>query len=170
MKKEKIISGKDIAPGDIVIGIESSGIHSNGLTLARKTLGESDYPELLIPTRIYVKQILDLIEHVKVKGMAHITGSGLLNLKRLKKGIGFDLNLPEPPMIFKKIMDTGVEIEEMYKTFNMGTGFVVIASEEDMNKALQILNKYFPSYVIGKVIDQNIIRAHIKGLNKSFVL
>ena len=170
VKKEKIISGKDIAPGDIVIGIESSGIHSNGLTLARKTLGESDYPELLIPTRIYVKQILDLIEHVKVKGMAHITGSGLLNLKRLKKGIGFDLKLPEPPMIFKKIMDTGVEIEEMYKTFNMGTGFVVIASEEDMNKALQILNKYFPSYVIGKVIDQNIIRAHIKGLNKSFVL
>lgn len=170
VKKEKIISGKDIAPGDIVIGIESSGIHSNGLTLARKTLGESDYPELLIPTRIYVKQILDLIEHVKVKGMAHITGSGLLNLKRLKKGIGFDLNLPEPPMIFKKIIDTGVEIEEMYKTFNMGTGFVVIVSEEDMNKALQILNKYFPSYVIGKVIDQNIIRAHIKGLNKSFVL
>lgn len=170
VKKEKIISGKDIAPGDVVIGIESSGIHSNGLTLARKTLGESDYPELLIPTRIYVKQILDLIEHVKVKGMAHITGSGLLNLKRLKKGIGFDLNLPEPPMIFKKIMDTGVEIEEMYKTFNMGTGFVVIVSEEDMNKALQILNKYFPSYVIGKVIDQNIIRAHIKGLNKSFVL
>jgi len=73
-------------------------------------------------------------------------------------------------MIFKKIMDTGVEIEEMYKTFNMGTGFVVIISEEDVNKALQILNKYFPSYVIGKVIDQNIIRAYIKGLNKSFVL
>jgi phosphoribosylformylglycinamidine cyclo-ligase len=170
VKKEKIISGKDIAPGDVIIGIESSGIHSNGLTLARKTLGESDYPELLVPTRIYVKQILDLIEHVKVKGMAHITGSGLLNLKRLKKGIGFDLNLPEPPMIFKKIMDTGVEIEEMYKTFNMGTGFVVIISEEDVNKALQILNKYFPSYVIGKVIDQNIIRAYIKGLNKSFVL
>ena len=170
VKKEKIISGKDIAPGDVIIGIESSGIHSNGLTLARKILGESDYPELLVPTRIYVKQILDLIEHVKVKGMAHITGSGLLNLKRLKKGIGFDLNLPEPPMIFKKIMDTGVEIEEMYKTFNMGTGFVVIISEEDVNKALQILNKYFPSYVIGKVIDQNIIRAYIKGLNKSFVL
>ena len=170
VKKEKIISGKDIAPGDVIIGIESSGIHSNGLTLARKTLGESDYPELLVPTRIYVKQILDLIEHVKVKGMAHITGSGLLNLKRLKKGIGFDLNLPEPPMIFKKIMDTGVEIEEMYKTFNMGTGFVVIISEEDVNTALQILNKYFPSYVIGKVIDQNIIRAYIKGLNKSFVL
>ncbi|KYC55072.1 MAG: phosphoribosylaminoimidazole synthetase [Candidatus Methanofastidiosum methylothiophilum] len=170
VKKEKIISGKDIAPGDVIIGIESSGIHSNGLTLARKILGESDYPELLVPTRIYVKQILDLIEHVKVKGMAHITGSGLLNLKRLKKGIGFDLNLPEPPMIFKKIMDTGVEIEEMYKTFNMGTGFVVIISEEDVNTALQILNKYFPSYVIGKVIDQNIIRAYIKGLNKSFVL
>ena len=90
VKKEKIISGKDIAPGDVIIGIESSGIHSNGLTLARKILGESDYPELLVPTRIYVKQILDLIEHVKVKGMAHITGSGLLNLKRLKKGIGFD--------------------------------------------------------------------------------
>jgi phosphoribosylformylglycinamidine cyclo-ligase len=140
------------------------------VTLARKVLGEEDYPELLIPTRIYVKQILELIENVKVKGMAHITGSGLLNLKRLKKGMGFELELPEPPTIFKKIMATGVEIEEMYKTFNMGTGFMVIVSKEEKDKALQILNKHYNSYVIGNVIDQDKIRVHINGLDKSFTI
>ena len=170
VKKDKIISGKDIVPEDVVIGIASSGVHSNGLTLARKALGEEDYSELLIPTRIYVKQILELIENVKVKGMAHITGSGLLNLKRLKKGMGFELDLPEPSLIFKKIMGTGVGIEEMYRTFNMGTGFMVIVSKEEKDKALEILNKYYHSYVIGKVIDQDIIKAHIKGIDKSFTL
>ncbi len=170
VEKDKIISGQDIKSGDILIGIASSGIHSNGLTLARKVLGEEDYPELLIPTRIYVKQILELIENVKVKGMAHITGSGLLNLKRLKKGMGFELELPEPPTIFKKIMATGVEIEEMYKTFNMGTGFMVIVSKEEKDKALQILNKHYNSYAIGNVIDQDKIRVHINGLDKSFTI
>ncbi len=170
VEKDKIISGKDIKPEDVVIGIASSGIHSNGLTLARKVLGVEDYPELLIPTRIYVKQILELTQKVKVKGMAHITGSGLLNLKRLKKGMGFELELPEPPMIFKKMMAAGVEIEEMYKTFNMGTGFMVIVAKEDKDKALSILNKYYPSYVIGKVISEDVIRTHIKGLDKRFTL
>lgn len=170
VKKDRIISGKEIIPGDIIIGIASSGVHSNGLTLARKALGEEDYPELLIPTRIYVKQILNLIENVKVKGMAHITGSGLLNLKRLKNGMGFELELPEPPVVFKKIMDTGVEIEEMYRTFNMGTGFMVIVSKEEVDKALIILNKYYHSYVIGTVIEEDIINVHVKGLDKSFSL
>lgn len=170
VKKDKIISGKDIQSGDIVIGIASSGIHSNGLTLARKVLGIEDYPELLIPTRIYVKQILELVENVKVKGMAHITGSGLLNLKRLKKGMGFELELPEPPMIFKKMMAAGVEIEEMYKTFNMGTGFMVIVAKEDKDQALGILNKYYPSYEIGKVISEDVIKTHVKGLEKKFIL
>jgi phosphoribosylformylglycinamidine cyclo-ligase len=170
VKKDKIISGEDIIPRDVVIGIASSGVHSNGLTLARKALGEEDYPELLIPTRIYVKQILDLIDNVKVKGMAHITGGGLLNLKRLKKGIGFELELPEPPLVFKKIMNTGVEIEEMYRTFNMGTGFMVIVSKEEKDRTLELLNKYYPSYVIGKIIGEDIIKVHIKGLDKSFTL
>ncbi|MCC7572139.1 MAG: phosphoribosylformylglycinamidine cyclo-ligase [Candidatus Methanofastidiosum sp.] len=170
VEKNKIISGKDIVPGDVIIGIASSGVHSNGLTLARKALGEEDYPELLIPTRIYVKQVLDLIENVKVKGMAHITGGGLLNLKRLKKGMVFELELPEPPMIFKKIMDTGIEIEEMYRTFNMGTGFMIVVSKEDKDKTLEILNNYYHSYLIGKVIEGDNIKVYVKGLNKSFIL
>ena len=170
VEKNKIISGKDIVQGDVIIGIASSGVHSNGLTLARKALGEEDYPELLIPTRIYVKQVLDLIENVKVKGMAHITGGGLLNLKRLKKGMVFELELPEPPMIFKKIMDTGIEIEEMYRTFNMGTGFMIVVSKEDKDKTLEILNNYYHSYLIGKVIEGNNIKVYVKGLNKSFIL
>ncbi len=170
VEKNKIISGKDIVHGDVIIGIASSGVHSNGLTLARKALGDEDYPELFIPTRIYVKQVLDLIENVKVKGMAHITGGGLLNLKRLKKGMAFELELPEPPMIFKKIMDTGIEIEEMYRTFNMGTGFMIVVSKEDKDKTLEILNNYYHSYLIGKVIEGNNIKVYVKGLNKSFIL
>ncbi len=170
VKKDKIISGKEIIPGDIVIGIASSGIHSNGLTLARKVLKQEYYPELLIPTRIYVKQILDLIESVKVKGMIHITGGGLLNLKRLKKGIGFDLELPDPPLIFKKIMETGVEIDEMYRTFNMGTGFIVVIGREDKDLVLDKLNRYYPSYILGKVTEDNKIKAKVKGLKKSFEL
>jgi len=63
-----------------------------------------------------------------------------------------------------------VEIEEMYKTFNMGTGFMVIVAKEDKDKALSILNKYYPSYVIGKVISEDVIRTHIKGLDKKFTL
>lgn len=170
VKKNKIISGKEIVPGDVLIGIASSGIHSNGLTLARKVLKEEDYSELLIPTRIYVKQILELVENIKVKGMVHITGGGLLNLKRLKKDIGFDLELPEPPLIFKKIMDTGIQIDEMYRTFNMGTGFMVVIEQEDKDEALNILNRHYPSYPVGEVTKGSKIRAKVRGLNKSFEL
>ena len=164
VEKGKVITGEKIKPGDAVIGIESSGIHSNGLTLARKLLipkygleyefeGKKLWEHLLEPTRIYVKPILELLERVEVKGMAHITGGGLLNLKRLTK-YGFFLEMPPISGIFKLIYENGVPLEEMFKVFNMGIGFVVIVSQEEKKEALQILNNYYLSYEIGKVIKK----------------
>ncbi|MGF7117134.1 phosphoribosylformylglycinamidine cyclo-ligase [Methanobacterium oryzae] len=174
---DKIITGENIADGDILIGIESSGIHSNGLSLARKvffdklslnvddplpddpstTVGE----ELLRPTEIYVKPVVDLLnEDIEIHGLAHITGGGFLNLKRLKKGIGYDIEkLPEPHPLFKSIYSSEVPLEEMYRVFNMNIGFVVIVSPEDADKAINVINNYKKAYKIGyarKDIKENI--------------
>ena len=139
-----IITGEKIVAGDVLIGIESSGIHSNGLSLARKVFFdengfkvEDTLPnnpeisigkELLKPTLIYVNPIIELLKtDVEVHGLAHITGGGFTNLKRLKKGTGYDIEtLPEPKPIFQAMHSLGVPLEEMYRVFNMGIGFVVI--------------------------------------------
>jgi phosphoribosylformylglycinamidine cyclo-ligase len=155
VKKDKIIMGDDIIPGDVVIGIESSGIHSNGLTLARKVIPKTMWSQLLKPTRIYVKEVLTVINEFPVHGLAHITGSAFLKLRRLTK-YGFVLdNMPEPDMIFKKIQEFGeVTDEEMYRTFNMGIGFCVITDEDS---AESIIEKYKTPYKldkIGKVVEE----------------
>lgn len=170
---DKIITGKGISPGDVLIGIRSSGIHSNGLSLARKTLLENDNfdindpisdnsettigEELLRPTELYVKPIVKLLnKEFNIKGLAHITGGGFNNLKRLKKDVGFHINnLPEPQEIFKLICDQNVSLEEMYKVFNMGIGFVVIVSEKDSEKVLNSLNQDCESYKIGKITSNS---------------
>ncbi|MDR0900462.1 MAG: phosphoribosylformylglycinamidine cyclo-ligase [Methanobrevibacter sp.] len=166
---DKIITGENISDGDILIGIKSSGIHSNGLSLARKTLlKDSKFnindnlpndksttigEELLKPTEIYVKPVINLLkENFDIKGLAHITGGGFTNLKRLKKTVGYEINnLPEPQEIFKLIYNQDVPLEEMYKVFNMGIGFVVIAKKEEADEVLKILNKDCEAYNIGKV-------------------
>ncbi|MDR0911780.1 MAG: phosphoribosylformylglycinamidine cyclo-ligase [Methanobrevibacter sp.] len=165
---DKIISGENIADGDVLIGLKSTGIHSNGLSLARKaifdiaklslddkvltsenTVGE----ELLKPTEIYVKAINDLLKKdFEIKGLAHITGGGVNNLKRLNKNVGFEIdNFPQPQDIFKLIHDTGVPIEEMYAVFNMGIGFIIIVKENEADSIVEFLNKYHNAYKIGKV-------------------
>ena len=143
--KEDLVTGHKIENGDAIVGIPSSGIHSNGLTLARKllakyglyarhgsmerTLGE----ELLVPTRIY-SEVLDINKNCEVHGMAHITGGGLLNLKRLTR-LGFNLSDPlKPQEIFRVIQAEGVEVREMYKTFNMGMGFAIIAPRREVRR------------------------------------
>ena len=151
---DKVITGEKISDGDVLIGIESNGIHSNGLSLARKVFFDKlglkvddplpDDPnttvgkELLRPTAIYVKTIVELLNlDIEIHGLAHITGGGVLNLKRLKKGIGYDIdNLPEPYPIFKSIHASDVPLEEMYRVFNMNIGFVVIVNEEDAQKTI----------------------------------
>ena len=157
--KDKVVTGEAIEEGDVLIGLPSSGIHSNGLTLARKVLDLNDVnvlAELLTPTKIYVEPILDLLEKVKVKGMAHMTGGGLLNLKRLNEEMGFNIERwPEPQGIFEKIKNAGnIPEEEMYKTFNMGIGFCVVVSKGIAVKALDILDKENPT-VLGHATKGN---------------
>jgi len=155
-----IISGDAIEEGDVVIGLASSGIHSNGLTLARTVffdklglspdehvaeLGRSIGLELLEPTRIYVPQILEMLRRdVRVKAASHITGGGLLNLARVQAPVGFTLgSLPEPQPIFRLIQKHGnVPAEEMYRVFNMGIGFCVVCPEADVDNAMEIAQKH----------------------------
>ncbi|MDD6256814.1 MAG: phosphoribosylformylglycinamidine cyclo-ligase [Methanobrevibacter boviskoreani] len=170
--KDRIITGSEIEEGDILIGLRSTGIHSNGYSLARKALFENaglkiDDPlpydsnttvgeELLKPTKLYVKPIVDLLKSdFNIKGLAHITGGGFTNLNRLKDGVGYNINnLPEPQDIFKLIYQQDVPIEEMYRVFNMGIGFVVIASAEDADAILERLNESVEAYKIGNVISE----------------
>ncbi|ASJ10360.1 phosphoribosylformylglycinamidine cyclo-ligase [Thermococcus sp. P6] len=159
--KDKTITGGKISPGDAVIGIASSGIHSNGLTLARKLLiprygldyeyeGRELWEWLLEPTRIYVKPVLELLESVEVHGLAHITGGGLNNLKRLTN-YGFSLEMPPVEGIFRLIHENGVPLEEMFRVFNMGVGMVVVVPREEREEALSVLNKHVESFELGTV-------------------
>jgi phosphoribosylformylglycinamidine cyclo-ligase len=157
VEKKRIVSGEGIRPGDVVIGLPSSGIHSNGLTLARKVfekngigyeekvkgLRRSVGLELLEPTTIYVKQVLRLLREVEVRGMANITGGGLRNLLRLKKGVGFAIEDPvRPGPIFRVMQELGsISDEEMYQTFNMGMGFCLVVPERDSARALELAGK-----------------------------
>jgi len=162
VQHDKMITGKDIQAGDVLIGLPSSGIHSNGLSLARKVLQMEDKDTLrmlLTPTKIYVKPILNLLPRVNVKGMAHITGGGLTNLLRLNKEIGFELNnWPEIPKVFKEIQAAGdIDDQEMFTTFNMGVGYCIVVSEHDKDQALEILKDEEP-VVLGKAITDHVIK------------
>lgn len=147
VRKDKVIRGEQIEEGDLVLGMTSSGIHSNGLTLARKVVeaaglrytdpfppqpGRSIGEELLTPTRIYT-EVLELLARCEVHGLAHITGSGFLKLRRITE-LGFEISSPlEPQEIFTFLQAVGhIPDGEMYRTFNMGMGFAVVipASEE----------------------------------------
>ena len=152
--KDKIINGKDIKSGDKLIGIASSGVHSNGYSLIRKVFknldedfnGKAIWEELLTPTKIYVKPVLSLLEKFNIKGMAHVTGGGFYeNLPRMlsKEGLSIVINKNsyEIPEIFKKLMELGVQEEEMYNTFNMGIGFVLCVEEDEVEKVLKELSK-----------------------------
>ena len=147
--KEQLVTGHKIEKGDAIVGIPSSGVHSNGLTLARKLLAKYSLherygsmerslgEELLVPTRIYA-EILDINKNCEVHGLAHITGGGLLNLKRLTK-LGFTLSDPlEPQEIFSMIQAEGVDLREMYRTFNMGMGFAVIAPPHEVKRIIHL--------------------------------
>ncbi len=144
---DKIVIGQRLIEGDILIGLESNGLHSNGYTLARKicfeangfsvdqyvhefgkTLGE----ELLRPTRIYVKEVLEMMKHVEIKGLFHITGDGLFNLIRTGAPVGYRIErFPDPPPIFRFLQETGrISDEEMFRVFNMGIGFAIVIPDD----------------------------------------
>lgn len=159
VEKKKIITGNKIHAGDILIGLESSGIHSNGLTLARKVLdmnSRKTLNELLTPTKIYSKPIMKLLKEVSVLGLANITGSGLLNLLRFSPKIGFEITeWPKVQKLFDKIQKAGnISDFEMYKTFNMGIGFCVVVPESETDKTLGVL-KEEKAKIIGYAINEN---------------
>jgi phosphoribosylformylglycinamidine cyclo-ligase len=155
--KDKIITGEKMITGDVIIGLESSGIHSNGLTLARKVLPKKYYKELLKPTLIYVKPILEIINSCEVHGLANITGGAFSKLMRIgeKAEVGFLLdNMPDLPKIFKLIQKLGkISNREMYRTFNCGIGFCVVVPENEKEKIIDICRKNgINAKKIGKII------------------
>ncbi len=149
VRKDRIITGEEAEPGDVVLGLRSSGIHSNGVTLARKLLlshraSNEIARELLTPTRIYVKHVSKLLKlRVQVHALAHITGGGYTKLNRigLRGRVGFHLDsLPKPQRIFQEIQARGkVSDHEMYRTFNMGTGFLIVCSRKMEKRVNAIL-------------------------------
>jgi phosphoribosylformylglycinamidine cyclo-ligase len=144
-KKDQVVTGENIRPGDVIIGVPSTGIHSNGLTLARRVVEEhADYKtrlfnkktlgeELLTPTRIYAES-LRAAKRCTIHGMCHVTGGGLLNFKRLSP-YGFHFTNPiEPPEIFSWIQkEGGIDDVEMYRTFNMGMGYAYIVPKSSVD-------------------------------------
>lgn len=166
IKKKDVITGEKIEKGDVVVGLPSSGLHSNGFSLARKIVAESSYTyfdkmpgsektigELLLePTRIYM-EALEVIKKADVHGMAHITGSGLLKLHRIS-GFGFEICDPlEPQPIFRFLREEGgVAEDEMYRTFNMGMGWVFVLPEDDADAVLGMTD----GKVVGEIVDEGL--------------
>jgi phosphoribosylformylglycinamidine cyclo-ligase len=173
VEKDELITGEKVSEGDAVIALASSGCHSNGYSLVRKIIDDTNQElsekiegktllELLIePTRIYVKQILTLINKVPVNAIAHITGGGLIeNIPRVipdNLSIEIDSSSWELPPVFKWLQETGnIDAHEMYKTFNCGVGMVVCVSEANKNEALAMLKDIGEtSWEIGKIVNSN---------------
>jgi phosphoribosylformylglycinamidine cyclo-ligase len=164
-----IVVGDKIKDGDVLIGIASSGIHSNGLTLARKALdagknvhryydelGRTLGEELLEPSLIYIQEIMQLItENIDIKLVSHVTSHGLSNLRRTSKNYGYIIDyLPEPPPIFGMVQrEGGISISEMYRVFNMGIGMCVCVPKEEAELTLGIIEKRGKkAFMLGKAV------------------
>ncbi|MEF8832871.1 MAG: phosphoribosylformylglycinamidine cyclo-ligase [Candidatus Thermoplasmatota archaeon] len=174
VKKEEIIDGSEVEPGDVIIGLPSSGIHSNGLTLARKIVDESDHDyrdeisfgvignELLEPTEIYVETVMKAVKNYDIKGMANITGGGLRNIPRINGDYQYVIDDPlEPQPIFEFLQREGeVPDEEMYQTFNMGMGFVMVVSNEIAEEVAKEVN----GKIVGKVEKGSGVVQEEKGI------
>jgi phosphoribosylformylglycinamidine cyclo-ligase len=172
VEKENIITGENIAPGHVLVGLSSSGIHSNGFSLVRKILLEDHKLDLqavyepftenlgevlLTPTRLYVKPVLEVIKKYRIDGMAHITGGGFIeNIPRmLPEGVGAEIDFGSWPMpkIFDFLKEKGeLSHEDMFNVFNMGIGFVLAVKEELLQDVVQQLETNGEkAYIIGRV-------------------
>lgn len=160
---QRLIVGAEMKAGDLVLGLESSGLHSNGYTLARRicfdqarlsvdqhipALGRTLGEELLEPTRIYVKPVVEMIQRARINGLFHITGDGLFNLARTVKPVGYRIEQwPRVPAIFELLHEAGkVPMEEMFRVFNMGIGFVIVLPDEQAQ--LQLVRSIAESYAL----------------------
>jgi phosphoribosylformylglycinamidine cyclo-ligase len=191
---DRVKTGRDLEPGDPVIGIASSGMHSNGFTLARKAFFKRDNPlsldyrlpetgvtlgeELLRPTHIYVKEIMEILDKVPdIKALVNITGDGLLNLTRVAQPrVGFRIdNLPDTAEIFRTVQQYGnVSDAEMFEVYNMGVGFCVIVAAAAVEPTLAILGRHNrDARVIGVTVEDQtkgveIARYRLIGDGKRF--
>jgi len=173
VEKSEVIDGTQVTKGDQLIGLASSGPHSNGYSLIRKIIevsgadleqdfhGKTLAETLLEPTRIYVKSILKLIKEINLKALSHITGGGLLeNIPRVLPANScaqIDQSSWQKPVIFDWLQAQGnVEQNEMYKTFNCGVGMVLVVGSDELEKALELLNRYGEqAWHLGKIIDMD---------------
>jgi len=174
---DRVLFGQQVTPGDVVVGISSSGLHSNGFTLARKVLAPSraDYErhepafertigeELLEPTALYVELARDLLSSgLAVHAICHITGDGFVNLSRVEAPVGFELDaLPEPQPVFQVIEERGgIPKAEMYSVFNMGVGLCVVLPEKDASAAMEAASRHaFDAWIIGRVTaEEGVVR------------
>ena len=168
-EKEDLLSPENTKAGQVVIGLPSTGVHSNGFSLVRKIIRDNNISlddkfgdstigkTLLTPTKIYVKEVLKVLKEVKVAGIAHITGGGFHeNLPRcLKEGLGMKINKDsyEVPEIFKYLQEKGnIDEAEMYNIFNMGVGMALVVNKEDAEKTLSLLDDAF---VLGEVVNES---------------
>jgi phosphoribosylformylglycinamidine cyclo-ligase len=176
----EIVTGAAVRPGDAVVGIPSSGVHSNGLTLARSALpdleerppelgGASAGETLLEPTVVYVRAVRELLRsEVGVRGLAHITGEGFLNLLRLEAEVGYRLDalLPAPPIFGLVAERAGVDTPELYEVFNMGCGFCCVVAPEGAAAAVELLGRHHPgTAVVGRVTaDEGLVEIPGAGI------
>jgi phosphoribosylformylglycinamidine cyclo-ligase len=188
----RLIVGDDITAGDAIVGLRSTGIHSNGLTLARKVLfgdgrltplhysddlGAKVGEVLLEPTRIYVREVLEMLgAGLGIKALVHVTSDGFLNLARIRQPIGYRIErLPPPQAIFMLVQEMGgVPDAEMFKTYNMGTGFCIVVDQADVDNLRATARRYgVESDVLGHTVDDPRRRVWVEprqlvGENKEF--
>ena len=177
MDKDNVIDNKTMNEGDVIIALESSGVHSNGFSLVRKVfdldnktkkelsvpikeLKDKSLGETLIePTKIYVKQVLKVLENIKVKGISHITGGGFYeNIPRsIPNGLGAKIDIKDVKIlpIFDYIKELGnISTQDMFNTFNMGVGMTLVVERKDVDKTLEILNSE-NAYVLGSIVKSD---------------
>jgi phosphoribosylformylglycinamidine cyclo-ligase len=168
-EKDRLVLGNKIASDDIIVGVESNGLHSNGYSLVRKILlrkykikqkisefGSTLADELLKPTEIYVKPVLEVLKSVEVHGLGHITGGAFTKLSRLTSKFGFELDImPEPHEIFKFIQKHArISNKEMYSTFNMGIGLCIIVPRGMEHAVIDAFRRHrMRSSVVGRMVD-----------------
>ncbi|OJH01149.1 phosphoribosylformylglycinamidine cyclo-ligase [Staphylococcus hominis] len=182
VEKDEYIDGSEVEEGQIIIGLASNGIHSNGYSLVRKLIKESGInlndsfdgstylDTFLAPTQLYVKPILTLKEKVKIKGMNHITGGGFYeNIPRgLPKGLAAKIDtqsFPTPKVFEWLQQQADIETSEMYNVFNMGIGYTVIVNKEDVSKTLDVLKEQdIAAYQIGEIVKSNDAPIYLEGV------
>jgi phosphoribosylformylglycinamidine cyclo-ligase len=183
---DRVMTGARVVPGDAVIGLTSSGVHCNGMTLARRhlrdlgkrslELGCTVGEELLLPTRVYVRAVMEALARLPVHAAVNVTGDGLLNLNRVAAdGVEFLLDdLPPPPPVFDLIRREGrLDGATMFGTFNMGVGFCLVVPNTCADRALRLLRAHWPARVIGEVRrgagrSVRLARERLVGRGKAF--